>query len=74
MNSNNAIIEGVKQFARVILAAVLPLIIVGIQSGSVDWKPVITAAIIAALMGVDKFVHKEPTIGGGADKGGLSPF
>lgn len=68
------VIEGLKQFARVVLAAILPLIIAGIQQGNIDVNGVLVALVIAVLMGIDKWVHKSPDIAGGVDKGGLAPF
>jgi hypothetical protein len=59
------IIEGLKQAGRVALIAVIPLVIAGLQAGSVDWKAVAIAAGIAFLAGIDKWLHKAETgIGG----------
>ena len=61
----NAIIEGVKQLARVALVAVIPLVISGLQDNSLNWRSVAIAGIIAVLMGLDKFLHESNTgIGG----------
>lgn len=66
----DAVIEGLKQFARVVLAATLPIIIAGLSKGSIDINGVIIAAVMATLMGVDKWVHENPNI----KANGLSPF
>lgn len=56
-----AIIEGLKQLARVALLAVIPLVISGLQSDSLDWRGILVAGVIAILMGIDKGLHKSET-------------
>ncbi len=61
----DALKEGAKQLARVALVAVIPLLISGLQSNSIDWRGILVAGAIAVLMGLDKFLHKSETgIGG----------
>ncbi len=68
--TQSAVIEGVKQFIRAILAAVLPLIILGIQSGGIDWQAVGLAGVMSILLGIDKWVHEDPKI----KSNGISPI
>jgi hypothetical protein len=51
-------VEGLKQLLRVALVAVIPLVISGLQTNSIDWRSIVIAGIIAVLMGLDKFLHK----------------
>ncbi len=67
----NALKEGALQLARVALVAVIPLVISGLQSNSIDWRAILVAAAIAILMGVDKFLHKSDT---GVAGNGLTGF
>lgn len=68
--NKTALIEGIKEIVRVALIAALPLLITGLESGSLDWRLVATAAVIAVLKGVDKFVHKNDNI----KASGILPF
>lgn len=62
---NTPIVEGLKQLLRVGLVAIIPLVITGLQTGTIDWKAVAVAGAIAILMGIDKWLHKADTgIGG----------
>lgn len=58
MELQYALIEGLKELARVMLIAVIPLVIVGLETGRVDWQVIGIAAIIAGLKLVDKVLHK----------------
>jgi hypothetical protein len=54
---NQAIIEGLKQVGRVIVVAILPILITSLQASTFDWKSTGIAVAVAALMGIDKWVH-----------------
>ena len=58
MKLSTPIIEGAKQLLRVALVAVIPLVISGLQTNSIDWRSIVIAGIIAVLMGLDKFLHE----------------
>jgi len=67
-----AIKEGVKELLRTALIAVVPILIVQFESGTVEWKVILTAGLVALFRGLDKWLHE-------ADKGltdhkGLVPF
>ena len=69
-----AALEGAKEFLRVLIASaviVVPMLIVQLEtSGTVDWKSVAIAAIVAALKAIDKLLHKWD----GTNLTGLLPF
>lgn len=71
MNLQTPFVEGLKQLLRVALVAVIPLVISGLQTNSIDWRSIVIAGIIAVLMGVDKFLHKNDT---GVVGNGLTGF
>lgn len=52
-----AIIVALQELARVILLAVIPILITGVENGSVDWRIVGTVALLAGLRFADKLVH-----------------
>ena len=51
-------VEGLKQLLRVALVAVIPLVISGLSSNSLDVKSIAVAGMIAVLMGIDKWLHQ----------------
>lgn len=71
MKLSTPIIEGAKQLLRVALVAVIPLVISGLQTNSIDWRSIVIAGIIAVLMGVDKWLHKNEA---GVNNNGLTGF
>lgn len=62
MKFKQALIEGLKELLRVLLASaivVTPIIIAQLESaGTVDWKVIGIAALIGGLKAVDKLLHK----------------
>ena len=58
MKLPSELVEGVKELLRTALMAVVPLLILGLQSGEIDWKVVWVAGLIALLSGLDKWLHK----------------
>ena len=63
MNETNkkALIEGLKELLRTSLMAILPVIIVDLQSNSFHWQTWTIAFVISLLSGVDKWLHKKDT-------------
>lgn len=55
---NVALKEGLKQLGRVALLAVIPVLILSLESGKFDWKNIAAVVAIAVLMAVDKMLHK----------------
>jgi len=54
-----AILEGLKELIRTCLMAFIPLIIVGLQSNTLDWKAIGISAAIAFLSGIDRILHEK---------------
>lgn len=55
---SNALIESLKELARVIVLAIIPVMITGVEDGSFDWRVVGTVALLAALRFIDKLAHE----------------
>lgn len=53
-----AAIKAAKEFGRVVVLAVIPVVIAGIEGGVVDWKVIGTVAAVAALRFIDKLLHE----------------
>ena len=53
-----AIVEAVKELLRVVLLAVVPFLIAGIENGSLNARAVGVVALLALLRGIDKLVHE----------------
>ncbi len=54
----NALKEAVLELLRVVVLAIIPVAITGIESGQVDIKLIATVAAIAALRFLDKLLHQ----------------
>jgi hypothetical protein len=50
--------ESTKEFLRVVLLAVLPVAIMGIENGTTDWKLISTVAMVAGLRWIDSALHE----------------
>lgn len=53
------LVEALKEGARVVLIAVIPLLIGGLDQGSINWNSIAVVAAITALRMVDKYLHLE---------------
>lgn len=53
-----ALINALQELARVVLLAIVPVAITGVENGSVDWKVLGTVALLAVLRFVDKLLHE----------------
>lgn len=53
----SALKEATLEMLRVVLMAVIPVAITGIESDVIDWRVLGTAAAIAALRFIDKYLH-----------------
>ena len=54
-----AIIEGIKQSIRIVLIAIIPLVIAGLQSDQLNGRAILIAGVIALLSGIDKGLHEK---------------
>lgn len=69
-----AIIKGLQEAARVVVLAVLPILVTGLQNGYVDWNVVLVAAGIAVLKFIDKYLHSIADEDGWLKLQGLTGF
>ncbi len=53
-----ALIEGVKELLRVVVIAVIPVLIMSLDSGEINLKVIGITAAIAALKFIDKVLHE----------------
>ena len=52
---SNPKVEAIKQFLRIILIAILPVIISQLQAGKFEPRSIVVAAVIAIYSGLDKY-------------------
>jgi len=64
-------VEGLKEVLRTSIMALIPVVILSLQEGEVDWRLIGISAAIALLSGVDKWLHKENK---GINDNGLTGF
>lgn len=57
-NTNEALLEAVKELARVSLLAALPVIYTSLEAGVVDFRAIGIAVAVAVLRAVDRFIHE----------------
>jgi hypothetical protein len=57
MPSKEIIIESIKEFFRVIVIAIIPIIISNLSDNVFNWKVVAIAGAIAGLKFIDKLMH-----------------
>lgn len=68
-------IEFLKEFGRIAVFAVIPLLIIQLESGKeIEWKSFALAAFIAILRAIDRARHIELKNAGDAEAKGLLPF
>jgi hypothetical protein len=64
--------ESIKEFFRVILLSIVPLLISYLEQGTgIDWRAIIIVAVLAGLRFVDKLLHLNAPEG---TAGGLTRF
>jgi hypothetical protein len=51
------VVEALKEFGRIALLAVIPMLIDQLSSGVIQWKAILVVGAIAVLKAVDKFIH-----------------
>ena len=51
------LIESLKELLRVVVLAIVPVVIVSVENGAIDWKVVATVGGVAALRFIDKLLH-----------------
>ena len=65
-----ALWEAVKEVGRVIVLAIIPVLIAGLEAGDVNLKVLAVIGVVAVLKGIDRMIHKSEKI----KAGGLVPF
>lgn len=53
------LVEALKEAARVILIAIIPLVIDNLTSNKFEWRSIAVVAGVTALRALDKFLHIE---------------
>lgn len=77
---NTPLIEGFKEMLRVIVIAVIPILLTGInaQTGAIaiDWKVVVATGLIALIRFIDKWMHErgKKLLPGIGEPMGILPF
>lgn len=66
---NKELLSAVKEFFRVVVLAIIPVLIDSLNNGSVNVNLVLVVGAIAGLRFVDKLLHKT-----GVAEGGLTRF
>lgn len=47
-----------KEMGRVIALAIIPLLIMQLEAGRIEWRALAVVGAIAALRAIDKYLHK----------------
>jgi hypothetical protein len=69
------LVEALKEFGRIGLLAVIPVVIEQLSEGKFEWRAVFVVGAIAVLRGVDKFMHLTGKVEGNETlTGGLTRF
>ena len=61
--------EAVKELLRVVVLAVIPVLVVSLESGNVDYKAIAVVGAVAGLRFIDKLLYES-----GTSKKGLTQF
>jgi hypothetical protein len=56
--NKKALIEAVKEFFRVVVLAVIPILITSLETNTLDLKVVAVVGVVAGLRFVDKYLHE----------------
>lgn len=74
-NNVEPLIEALKEGARVVLIAIIPLVIDSLTSNKFEWRSIAVVGAITALRAFDKFLHIEGKLEGDSTlTGGLTRF
>jgi len=67
--------EALKELGRVCLMAVIPILIVQLESGKMEWKVIAVSGVVAGLRFIDKLMYETgKATDNKALKGGLARF
>lgn len=74
MTFKQALFEAVKEILRMVFFAILPVILMGINTETgdvtINWRVVIAVGVVTALKSLDKFFYKYD----GVKANGITPF
>ena len=59
---NLAFKEGMKEFARIAVLSIIPVLIASLEGGQSDMKAIVVAVVIALLRALDSFIHHEESL------------
>jgi hypothetical protein len=69
------VVEALKEGARVVLIAIIPLVIDSLTSNKFEWRSIAVVAAITALRILDKYLHLEGKLEGNSNlTNGLTRF
>lgn len=51
------LVEALKEGGRIAAISAIPLIIDGLNRGSVDWRAIVVVVAVTILKSIDKFLH-----------------
>jgi hypothetical protein len=69
------VVEALKEGARVVLIAIIPLVIDNLSSPKFEWRSIAVVAAITALRMLDKYLHIEGKLEDNSNlTGGLTRF
>jgi hypothetical protein len=58
MPSKEALIEALKEFGRVVMIAIVPVVIASLSEMKFDWEVIAVTGAIAGLRFIDKLLHE----------------
>lgn len=67
---SKAFVEAIKEFGRIVLLSVLPVVATALEAGSLFTKAMLVALAVALLRGLDAYIHERKDI----KANGLVPF
>jgi len=56
--TKKALVSGLRDFLRVELLAVVPVLIVSLQAPEITVKLIVLQTVVAVLKGIEKYLHK----------------
>jgi hypothetical protein len=56
--SKEVLVEAVKEFLRVVVLSIIPILVTNLGNGHFDWKLIWVTGAIAGLRFIDKLLHE----------------
>jgi hypothetical protein len=50
--------EATKEFFRIVVLAIIPVVIIGLDNGTIDIKLIAVTGLVAGLKFIDKYMHE----------------